>query len=349
LRRKSLYLFIFLPLVLIAVAGISATSLTAFVRHRERQKMEARVQLERIQTLMERSRDLLVRHPDVDLQQERLYLASFSQLPEADQLRRSAELDLFARQLEETLLSEIAGIKAGDKSWPQISRFKTFSPNGFKQLCESLKLKHGNQIANPPWVTGEAEADRRIVTLAEHRGYRLRFQADESKLISSGRHSLQSEVMSAWKRMQSAAREEGVELELVSAYRSVARQRQIFLAAMRGEALAHAGREYTVTEIAVGAADAAVDSVLRYSSIPGFSKHHSGYTIDIGDLSGGLDFTEFEQTRGFLWISAHNYYNAKRFGFIPSYPQGADNQGPEPEPWEYVWVGERLLVFPTAG
>jgi D-alanyl-D-alanine carboxypeptidase len=348
LRRKSLYLFIFLPLVLIAVAGISATSLTAFARHRERQKMEARVQLERIRTLVERSRDLLVRHPDVELRQKRLYLASFSQLSEADQLRRSAELDLFARQLEETLLFEIAGIQPGDMSWPQISHFKTFSPNGFKLLYESLRLENGSQISSPPRVTGEAEADKRIVAMAEHRGYRLRFQADESKLISSGRHSLQSEAMSAWKRMQSAAREEGIDLELVSAYRSVARQRQIFLTAMRDEALAHAGREYTVTEIAAGAADAVVDSVLRYSSIPGFSKHHSGYTIDIGDPSGGLGFTEFEQTQGFQWISRHNYYNAKRFGFIPSYPQGADNQGPEPEPWEYVWVGERLLVYPTA-
>jgi len=34
----------------------------------------------------------------------------------------------------------------------------------------------------------------------------------------------------------------------------------------------------------------------------------------------------------------------KRFGFIPSYPENSGKQGPEPEPWEYVWVGEDVLL-----
>ena len=105
------------------------------------------------------------------------------------------------------------------------------------------------------------------------------------------------------------------------------------------------GREYEEREIAAGQADHLIEEVLRYSSIPGFSKHHSGYTVDISDPSRGDPFTEFRQTEGFAWISAHNYLKAKRFGFVPSYPEGAERQGPEPEPWEYVWVGEdRLLI-----
>src|SRR5690606_25521512 len=38
-----------------------------------------------------------------------------------------------------------------------------------------------------------------------------------------------------------------------------------------------------------------------------------------------------------------NYANAKRFGFIPSYPPDGGKQGPEPEPWEFVWVGVEVI------
>ena len=40
---------------------------------------------------------------------------------------------------------------------------------------------------------------------------------------------------------------------------------------------------------------------------------------------------------------ADNFYNAKRFGFIPSYPDDLNAQGPNPEPWEFVWVGVDLI------
>ena len=163
-------------------------------------------------------------------------------------------------------------------------------------------------------------------------------------MIPDGRYALQDQAMSAWRDLQSAAREEGVRLELVSTYRSADRQRQIFLNELRNVSVHSTGREYTTGEIASGEADESIDRVLSYSSIPGFSKHHSGYTIDIADRSEGHVFTEFEQTRGFAWISAYNYLNAKRFGFIPSYPAGAAKQGPEPESWEYVWVGRQRLL-----
>ncbi len=42
-------------------------------------------------------------------------------------------------------------------------------------------------------------------------------------------------------------------------------------------------------------------------------------------------------------MAADNYRVAKQFGFIPSYPSGAGAQGPEPEPWEYVYVGVKAI------
>lgn len=64
--------------------------------------------------------------------------------------------------------------------------------------------------------------------------------------------------------------------------------------------------------------------------------------MDFGCNSDNL--VNFKTTSCFTWISKNNYENAKRFGIIPSYPSGASNQGPNPEEWEYVWVGEPNVI-----
>ncbi len=345
MRPKSIALYTVLLLVLLGLFALSAYSLRQYVRLREsRRLVEEQLGLE-IQNILEYCRDQILRHPDYDLGAERAFLTSFAQGTPKDQLKDLGALKVFSRELAEKLLLRSAGIRPGDSRWSEAVRYKTFSPNGFKVLYEQVDYARVEPIAQAPRITGNPAADRRIVELATGRGYRLRQQADESSLISESHYSLQEAAMSAWLELQAAARVEGVDLELVSAYRSVDRQRQIFLRELGQLCRESTGREYDSRDIAAGEADQWIEEVLRYSSIPGFSKHHSGYTIDISDPSEGHAFTDFRQTKGFAWISAHNYLNAKRFGFIPSYPDGAVQQGPEPEPWEYVWVGrEQLLV-----
>lgn len=344
LRPRSLTLYIVLSLVLVVLIGVGAYSLTRYPRFRENQRIVEEELLLEIQYILDRCRDQILRHPDYALQRERAFLTSFAQVPLKDQLRDRAKLEGFSQELEETLFFRAAGIEPGDDKWSEASRYKTYSPNGFKGMYDNLDYPWTTPILNPPPITGAAAADDRIVDLGLRRGYRLWQQAEETALIPDGGYALQDQALAAWRDLQSAAREEGVRLELVSAYRSLDRQRQIFLNELRNASVHSTGREYTTREIASGGADESIDRVLRYSSIPGFSKHHSGYTIDITDPSQGHAFTEFEQTQGFAWISGYNYLNAKRFGFIPSYPAGAVEQGPEPEPWEYVWVGRQRLL-----
>jgi D-alanyl-D-alanine carboxypeptidase len=343
-RPKSIALYAVLLLVLLGLIAVSAYSLRQYVRLRESRRLrEEQLSLE-IQSILEHCRDQIRRHPDYDLGAERAFLTSFAQGTPKDQLQDLSALKAFSRELAEKLLLRSAGIKPGDDLWDEGVRYKTCSPNGFRDLYEQLDYTRAEPIVEAPWITGDPAADRRIVELATGRGYRLRQQADETALVAESRHSLQEAAMNAWRELQAAARAEGVELELVSAYRSVERQRQIFLGDLRRMSLQSTGRELDAEAIAAGEADHWIEEVLRYSSIPGFSKHHSGYTIDIADPSQGHAFTDFRQTGGFAWISAHNFLNVKRFGFIPSYPAGAVEQGPEPEPWEYVWVGRDLLL-----
>lgn len=74
------------------------------------------------------------------------------------------------------------------------------------------------------------------------------------------------------------------------------------------------------------------------SAPPGYSEHHTGYAIDIGDASQPHTHLKvaFEQTPAFQWLEA----NAARFSFELSFPRG-NPQGVSYEPWHWRFVGDR--------
>ena len=209
----------------------------------------------------------------------------------------------------------------------------TFSDNEFRIFYNNLRQPNLEPVSNPPTISGNDVADARIREIAERRGYRLRSSPIES-LVSVDGQRLQAPAVDAWKKLKSAATTAGHPLSLVSGYRSVADQRALFL-----QRLSAAGG--SIEAVANGTADSIVDSVLVTSSIPGYSKHHTGYTIDL--QCSGYVFENFKNSPCNDWMSADNYKVAKELGFIPSYPPQADMQGPDPEAWEYVYVGTDLL------
>lgn len=184
--------------------------------------------------------------------------------------------------------------------------------------------------AHKPVITGHAAADSRIRLLAESRGYRLQsILADESELAFPW--SIHRCVLPAWRRMRSAALEQGFALSIVSGYRSVARQRQIFLSKLEAAGV-------SVEQIAAGEADRKIQDILEFSAIPGYSRHHTGFTIDIQHGDAGL--SAFGDSPAYHWLAADNFRIARQHGFVPSYPEELPGQGPVPEPWEFIWVGD---------
>lgn len=214
-------------------------------------------------------------------------------------------------------------------------------PEKFVQAWIDTDLPGTEPVTEPPAITGNEEADDRIRELAEKRGYSLQSlpTADLTELQGV---TMQHEVASAWKQLQNAAREDGIYLGLVSGYRSVDNQRVIFQTQLQDRGIAEQGRAYTSSQIAAGEADAVLNAILREYSPPGYSKHHTGYAVDITDTASDRPFEEFDRTKGFKWVFQNNYANMRRFGFLPSYPKGGPAQGPQPEPWEYVWVGQAV-------
>lgn len=330
-------------LAIILLLPLAAASLLTLIRVQARNKEKVRMALEKdlqeAGRLQEAYADTLRRHPEFATEEERRYLRDYLVLPAGEQARRLDELKKTAGRLEMISAYRSWGRTQDDPPPAELTAYKTYSPQGFKAAGDDYQFPHAVPIQTAPPITADAEADSRLRSLAEKRGYRLRWAADEARLEALGRHRLQPEALKDWLRLQAAAQEEqDISLILISAYRSPARQQAIFLSLLKEEALRSRGDEYTPDQIAAGEADSLIDAILASSSIPGYSKHHSGYAIDIGD--GVDDYTQFADSHGFAWLSADNYYNAKRFGFMPSYPVGAGLQGPEPEAWEYIWVGE---------
>jgi D-alanyl-D-alanine carboxypeptidase len=203
--------------------------------------------------------------------------------------------------------------------------YKQFTGSEFKDFYDNFSYSKVDEITEKPTIRGQIDADKKIQELAEKRGYKLRFEA-----ICQ---CFQIEASQDWAKLKAAASKEAdLNLVLVSGFRSIKDQRDIFLNQITN---------WSNQAISEGQADEAINDILVTRSIPGYSKHHTGYTIDLGCNS--QDLINFKNTLCYQWLSANNYENAKRFGFIPSYPQGATNQGPDPEQWEFVWVGEENL------
>lgn len=161
------------------------------------------------------------------------------------------------------------------------------------------------------------------------RGYQLRPEADPTRLVGTGTSAMQPEMAEAWAALRAAAARRGWSLSVRSAFRSVDTQRSI------------ARREYRYADTW-----SEIDSVARWHSVPGTSKHHTGYTLDIGYAGRKL----YSYDAPYKWLSANNYAVAKSFGFIPSYPPDGGKQGPNPEPWEWNWVGiDNLTCAHTPG
>ena len=131
------------------------------------------------------------------------------------------------------------------------------------------------------------------------------------QIDSNGRlHELEPCTAKAWRSMREAAQQDGVTLLLLSAFRSIQRQREI-----------------VATKLATGFVLA---EILRVNAYPGHSEHHSGQAIDLGSPHCAPLETAFETTPEFHWLVRH----AAAFNFSLSYPKG-NIAGVIYEPWHW--------------
>lgn len=154
-------------------------------------------------------------------------------------------------------------------------------------------------------------------------------EAPSSALVAIGPGvQMQRDAAAALRDLQDAALADGVDIRVLSAFRPIALQKQIFFD-VKSE------RNQSARERA------------QVSAPPGFSEHSTGYAVDLGDgrrPDANLS-PRFEGTEAFAWLLD----NANRFHFEMSFPRG-NRQGVSYEPWHWRFEGsaDALRIFEAA-
>jgi LAS superfamily LD-carboxypeptidase LdcB len=111
-----------------------------------------------------------------------------------------------------------------------------------------------------------------------------------------------------------AAKSDGINLKIISAYRSFGEQSTL-------------KNTYTVTY---------GSGANKFSADQGFSEHQLGTAIDFTTSELGLNFTAFKKSSAYEWLTQNSY----KYGFILSYPDG--NSYYQSEPWHWRFIGKAL-------
>ncbi|MGN0674735.1 MAG: D-alanyl-D-alanine carboxypeptidase family protein [Oscillospiraceae bacterium] len=149
----------------------------------------------------------------------------------------------------------------------------------------------------------------------------------ETKVIFESWREYYLDVRAAeyFEKMLEAAKEDGIDLLVVSAYRTIEYQQQNFDRSVQDRV--DKGMSY----------DDAYADTLAEVALPGESEHNAGLALDIMSQDyTSMEDDGFENTDAFAWLDKH----AAEYGFILRYPKGKQElTGIIYEPWHYRFVG----------
>ena len=137
---------------------------------------------------------------------------------------------------------------------------------------------------------------------------------------------LDYEAAESFHRMAAAARAEGIQLMPISGFRTIADQQKLFDRQIQRQG--------------------SVEAAAKLSAPPGHSEHHTGYAIDIADVTRPDTDLKYalEETEAYRWLTNH----AHEYGFELSFPPGNWQQVSfEPWHWRYVGSPRAQAIFAT--
>jgi len=152
---------------------------------------------------------------------------------------------------------------------------------------------------------------------------------------------LRKDTYVAYKKMAAAAAKDGVQFIIRSATRNFDYQKGIWERKWTGKTKLEGNEDATTM---ANYRERAL-AILRYSSMPGTSRHHWGTDIDLNSFSNDY-FSEGQGKKEYDWLLA----NAARFGFCQPYTaKGPDRpDGYEEEKWHWSFYPVSLVLTRAA-
>jgi D-alanyl-D-alanine carboxypeptidase len=173
--------------------------------------------------------------------------------------------------------------------------------------------------------TESSPGTEKVDNLLGHLPYQEAPVSELKSITANGQIKLRATAADKFNAMSAAAAREGITLVPISGFRAVGDQKHLFfdVKAQRGQ---------VTTKRA------------EVSAPPGYSEHHTGYAVDIGD--GKTPATNlsptFENTSAFKWLEKNAAYYSFEISFPKNNPQGVNY-----EPWHWRFVGDTDSLKPS--
>ena len=157
-----------------------------------------------------------------------------------------------------------------------------------------------------------------------------RFDLVDEEYASRQDIYLQKETYRAFIKMYYAALTEGVKLRIISGTRNFNYQKMIWEQKWNGTRMVDGKNLATSVKDPVQRAFI----ILKYSSMPGTSRHHWGTDVDLNSMENSY-FDKPEGKRVYNWLSA----NAARYGFCQPFNSREErSSGYEEEKWHWSYL-----------
>lgn len=211
-------------------------------------------------------------------------------LPETYRPHRDCELTV--AQLEDIVSSQPEAVRERIMAEPAV--FLEYASHLLRLEAPLLALVDKQTALPGDYVPAD------LITLARY---------EDHLVLNREGLSLRAVIMPDLLAMVEAARQDGIQLDISSSYRSYTYQQDLF--------------QYWTNELGLAEAE-------RVSARPGTSQHQLGTTVDFGNITPA-----FAEHPAGVWLADH----ADRYGFSLSYPDGYEEiTGYSYEPWHFRWI-----------
>lgn len=162
---------------------------------------------------------------------------------------------------------------------------------------------------------------------------------------------LEPQTFEAYQKLKAAAQRAGFDLSLVSAYRSYDRQKAIWEGKLDGIRKVHDDKGVAI-DLNQFSDEQKIAAIIRFSAIPGLSRHHLGTDIDIYDANAmnkdAVMLEPFEVEAGGPFAPMHEWLdeqinNNNAFGFYRPFNEGSQTVAPERWHLSFRQEAEKLL------
>ncbi len=241
-----------------------------------------------------------------------IWWGNMDDIPEA--LRDSPKIKQSSRQLPIFLVGSLSGL--GLLLLIAIVLLSRTPPNRQENVSFRATPTPTPTVEATPTPTPTTEA---IENVLGHLPYQQAPESELKPITPDDRIRMRQTAAEEFLQMQASARAAGIILTPISGFRTVEEQNRLFFQVKQQ-------RNQETRKRA------------EVSAPPGYSEHHTGYAIDIGDgRSPGTNLSvSFEKTAAFQWLQN----NANRYSFELSFPPN-NPQGVSYEPWHWRYVGDR--------